>query len=512
MQMMEAADRGKYHSCLAIAAKMKADSIRPDYSTYSALIQAAAREARWLDAWAIFDDMLLVGIKPTVAIFNHLLHAQRQRSSQYAWPVIEKMNEMNIAPNSTTFSYIIDRFTYVGNLEVALQYLYSMKARQLVPELQAVQTVITLAAHIGYARLAIDLATWFEEISIRRLDQAIWISCLRSSADSLYADGVLHCWKIAVQDLNVTPDEGLCVSVLHTAARHGIPDLATDVLRVLKLIGVPWEEYHFAPLIEAFCRADQVKEALLTLDIMRTNEIEPMGETAYPLLDILKKDTDAVDSVWAVIDELHKEGRRIDISGLNVLIQASVALGDLQRAVGAYKSFSEYGLIPDLATFNILLQGCVAAGHRDLGSLLLADMREAKIKPDQETYQQFISLCLTQDNYEDAFFYLEEMKSTGHVPPSSVYVSIIKKCLFASDTRYTIAAEEMRETGYSVPLDLMREMKDATHQTEEPLSGHLPPADGQAAGLDGAAQRFIETGGLGGTESLGKAPSTYAQE
>ena len=96
------------------------------------------------------------------------------------------MNEMNIAPNSTTFSYIIDRFTYDGNLEVALQYLYAMKARNLVPELHAAEAVITLAAHIGYSRLAIDLATWFEDTSIRRLGQAAWISCLRSSADSLY--------------------------------------------------------------------------------------------------------------------------------------------------------------------------------------------------------------------------------------------------------------------------------------------------------------------------------------
>jgi pentatricopeptide repeat protein len=264
-------------------------------------------------------------------------------------------------------------------------------------------------------------------------------------------------------------------------------------------------------LIEAFCRADQVKEALLTLDIMRTNDIEPMTETAYPLLDIIKKDTDAVDSTWAIIDELHKEGRRIDISALNALIHASVALDDLQRAVGAYKSFSEYGLMPDLNTFNILLRGCVVAGHRDLGSLLLADMKEAKIKPDRETYQQFISLCLTQDNYEDAFFYLEEMKAAGHVPPSSVYVSIIKKCLSAGDTRYTIAVEEMRETGYVMPLDLTRDMEDAAYQAGEPLDDHSPSAEGQPVSLDGAAQKFIETGGLAGTEELGKAPSTYTQ-
>ena len=96
------------------------------------------------------------------------------------------MNEMNIAPNSTTFTYIILRYTLDSNLEVALQYLYAMKARKLVPELRAIEAVVTLAAHSGYPRLAIDLASWFEDASIRRLDQAVWMSCLRSSADSLY--------------------------------------------------------------------------------------------------------------------------------------------------------------------------------------------------------------------------------------------------------------------------------------------------------------------------------------
>ena len=116
----------------------------------------------------------------------YVWQAQWQRSSQYVWPVIEKMNEMNIAPTSITFSHIILRYTLDSNLEVALQYLYAMKARKLVPELHAVEAVVTLAAHSGYPRLAIDLASWFEDASIRRLDQAVWMNCLRSSADSLY--------------------------------------------------------------------------------------------------------------------------------------------------------------------------------------------------------------------------------------------------------------------------------------------------------------------------------------
>jgi hypothetical protein len=59
-----------------------------------------------------------------------------------------------------------------------------------------------------------------------------------------------------------------CMSVLqvNTAACHGSPDLATDVLRVLKLSGIEWKEYHFTALIKAFCHnSNQLKEALITL-------------------------------------------------------------------------------------------------------------------------------------------------------------------------------------------------------------------------------------------------------
>jgi pentatricopeptide repeat protein len=101
------------------------------------------------------------------------------------------MNEMNIPPNSSTFSHIIQRLTADGRLEAALQYLHSMKTQDLVPELPAVEAVITLAADIGYPRLAIDLATSFELISLRRIDQVVWMSCLRSSAENLYVS--LYC-------------------------------------------------------------------------------------------------------------------------------------------------------------------------------------------------------------------------------------------------------------------------------------------------------------------------------
>lgn len=322
-------------------------------------------------------------------------------------------------------------------------------------------------------------------------------------------------WRMAVQEFKIAPDEGLCLAVLHTAARHGLPDLATDVLRILKVLGAPWKEHHFAPLVEAFCRAGQIKEGITALGIMRTNEIQPRMETAYPIVDLGKDNIEAVDATWAIIDELHKEGKSVDITAFQVLIQASVAVGDLQRAVGAYKSFPEYGVSPDLQTFNLLLKGCVSASHRKLGSLLLDDMQAAKIKPDHETYVQFISLCLTQDTYEDAFFYLEEMKTAGFTPPHSIYEDIIEKCLFAGDTRYTIAVQEMKEFGYQLSDQLSQQIGDATENRKRAAQvveqDRLPDLT-QPLGLDGAAKAFIETGGLAGGEELGKTPGTYPQQ
>lgn len=308
-------------------------------------------------------------------------------------------------------------------------------------------------------------------------------------------DGAVYCWKMVVHDFKITPDEGLCVAVLNTAARHGIPDLASDVIRVLQSMDVTWQEHHFAPLVEAFARSGQIKEAIITLDIMRSNNIEPLTETALPIFDAIKDDIATVESTWNLVDELHNEGKKVDISALKAIIKASLTLGDLQRAIGAYKAFPDFNVVADLATFNLLLQGCVAAAHRELGNLLLSDMKELKLKPDQNTYEEFIALCLTQDDYEDAFFYLEELKATGNIPPNIVYEGIVGKCLSRGDGRYQIALDEMKELGYSPSTALVRVLRNYKHQ-KEPEPEWSPAEPPSIAPIDGAALRFIETGGL----------------
>lgn len=64
-----------FHIALANAIKVKYEP-QPRLPDYDALIASAAHQGLWIETWAILDDMLLCGVKPTTATFNHLLHVR----------------------------------------------------------------------------------------------------------------------------------------------------------------------------------------------------------------------------------------------------------------------------------------------------------------------------------------------------------------------------------------------------------------------------------------------------
>jgi len=73
MKIMAAANAGKFGNGLHYAARMKEAKVSPNISVYNALLGLAASENSWLFSWAIFDDMLQLGIQPTATSFAHLI-------------------------------------------------------------------------------------------------------------------------------------------------------------------------------------------------------------------------------------------------------------------------------------------------------------------------------------------------------------------------------------------------------------------------------------------------------
>ncbi|KAF7975907.1 hypothetical protein HWV62_8337 [Athelia sp. TMB] len=432
---------------------MKAANVRPTLTVYNALLKAAGQEALWAEAEGVMDDMTAMGVKPDQQSFHHLIQAYRGREAVHLWSILARMSDAGLPPTAQTFTLIIARPLATQNLELAIQGIAHMVSTHVVPELSTAQATIHLACERGYPKLALELAETFENLSVRRLDTSVWVACLASAADALYAPGVHHALQ-KVAEHGTALDEGLLLSILATAARSGHPALAQSALAQLKSIGAALQEHHLAPLIAALCaaRPPQLQEALATLGLMRTQGIPHTPTTANPIVALLARSPDALDAAWAVLDELRAAGAHIDASALNALVGAAVRMGDVQRAVGAYKAFPEYACAPTVETFNLLLGACIAHAHRELGDRLLGEMKAAvpAVKPNGQTYERLVLLCLTQPTYEDAFFYLEEMKARGFLPTLSIYDAIVRKCVSVGDGRYKLALDEMKQCGYAV--------------------------------------------------------------
>jgi pentatricopeptide repeat protein len=265
--------------------------------------------------------------------------------------------------------------------------------------------------------------------------------------------GIETAWDRLVENGTFKPDEGLCVLILNASARHGNPGLATAVLAHFTALGIQGREYHYAPVLEAFCATGSLPEALQILDTMRTHGgVEPTLMTARPLVEsmVSRRDIKWVDAGFDALEALHIKGQRIDPAAFNAVLKAAAEYGDLKRAVVIFRQAESFDVKPNVETFNTLLSACVKAGAKDQAEIVKKDMESqlGATTKDADTFQHLIELYLSQENYEPAFQYLEEMKAARHRPPLSVYEGMVRKCWQASDERFRLVLEEMQLGGY----------------------------------------------------------------
>lgn len=96
------------------------------------------------------------------------------------------MPEAKITPDATSYEILITHVTKEHNLEMALAILTEMEKRDLSPSTETAESIVVLAARKGNPRLALDLATSYEAVSVRPLSPAVWAKVLASCAGYLF--------------------------------------------------------------------------------------------------------------------------------------------------------------------------------------------------------------------------------------------------------------------------------------------------------------------------------------
>lgn len=243
----------------------------------------------------------------------------------------------------------------------------------------------------------------------------------------------------------------MCRDILVTAARHGDPELASDVFKSMHKRNTVLGRHDYKLLIEACIVADDVGFALSVLSIMSEAKIQPDQDTMSPLFVYLSQHPDRLDSVIQTMKSKRSDDETIPTAVMDCLINFSSAKLDADRTMEVYYSYRDMCPSgPQFATFRILFPQCVEWKRKDLAMFFVSEMLKQEVRPDKTIYDSLIRVCLAVEDTTDALRYYEEAKEMGF-KLNGVDHDIVPKL-----------AEQLAREGDPIAWDILDEVKGGT--------------------------------------------------
>ena len=95
------------------------------------------------------------------------------------------MNEYGVQRSAAVYAVLLKSYAAEHNLEPALRTYFQMKRENIALELSAAQTLVSVLAHVGYSRLAYEVAMNYEQESARSIPDHVWSEILACAAKNL---------------------------------------------------------------------------------------------------------------------------------------------------------------------------------------------------------------------------------------------------------------------------------------------------------------------------------------
>ncbi|BBN20765.1 hypothetical protein Mp_zg01160 [Marchantia polymorpha subsp. ruderalis] len=213
-------------------------------------------------------------------------------------------------------------------------------------------------------------------------------------------------------------------------------------------------------LIAALARCDRGDSITAVLEDMKQRKVERDTVTYSVLITATQKETETVQRVWSVFDDMlangvnpdlavfgniikafcyggyHKQASLISVSmekmGLkpnviiyNTLIDAYGKAGQLEEAEGLLLEMTSRGLQPTASTYNSLINGYGKNGQCDVAEELMLDMQRQGLKPDVYTFTSLIRAYGKQQLTEKAVNVFLRMRKIGIIPTTHTYTALI---------------------------------------------------------------------------------------
>jgi pentatricopeptide repeat protein len=363
-------------------------------------------------------------IPMTAQAYDFLIAGRSYHEPEHALRTLQEVNARGLTPLSSSYVSVIHAFTRTKEPDVALAVLREGERRDNMP-----------------------IFSYFD--------------VMEASADAKYAEGVDHCWKTLMAN-KILVHEGACLKLLRYAASTGKAALAGEVVRHLTNQNYKCGAEHLGPLFEAFVRAND-SAAFGVLELMEKAGIPIDRGIVSVWTEQLSTSIEALNRGIRQLQQLNMPREDGSLRGpvhvalFNSILDAAVALGNIELAAETFQSASKYGVKPNVDSYNAMLVVCRELKQINVANELYEEMLRNNIQPNRTTFHRLVSVACSverDESYEDAFKYLELTKAAGMIPNFNTYVELARRCAISRDARATIVLEEMETFGYPVSDEL----------------------------------------------------------
>ncbi|KAJ9159979.1 hypothetical protein P3X46_025424 [Hevea brasiliensis] len=387
---------------LALYSEMKLFKIQPDVGIVTKLLSFFSEEGeliRILDA--IHEDMDVEGL--TLLCNSWLNSLVNNGLLDKAYCLLQVMmgkecidnvelhrlfrDKKMVAPNTASFTIVIDGLIPAGKLDLAL-YLF----REM--------------AQIGCSRNLIIYNNLIDGLcNSDRLEQSYEL--LREMKES-----------------GIGPTQFTHNAIFGCLCRRGDASGALDLVKKMRIHGhQPWIK-HYTLLVRKMCKNGKATQACKFLaDMIQEGFLPDIVAYSASLRGLIE--IQEVDQALKLFRDICARGHCPDVVAYNILISG---LSKAQRITEAQNIFEEMvmkGLVPSVVTYNLLIDGWCKSGCIDEALHCLSSMSAKEREPNVITYTTLIDGLCNAGRPDDAIMLWTEMRRNGCTPNRVAFMAFI---------------------------------------------------------------------------------------
>ncbi|KAH0457436.1 hypothetical protein IEQ34_012751 [Dendrobium chrysotoxum] len=374
------ARNGRHESALDLLAQMKAERVSPSVLTYNTVLNACSRvNLSWDALLSLFAEMRHAGIHPDIVTYNTLIAAAGARSlAEQAEMVLRTMLEAGVTPDNSTHAYLVDTFWKLGRLGRVSELLAEMEAGGHLPDAAAYNVLMEAHARDGEVK---------EAMAVLRQMQAA----------------------------GCNPTAATYSILLNLYGRNGQYENVRELFLEMKVGNTEPDASTYNILIQVFGEGGYLKEVITLFYDMMEEKVEPNMKTYENLLLACGKGGLHED---AKIILSHMNSKEVVPSSKTYtgVVEAYGQAALYEEALVAFNTMNEIGCVPTVETYNSLISAFARGGLFKEAEAMMMRMNGVGVQRNEDSFNGLVEAYCQGGQFEDAVKTYVEMQNSRYNP------------------------------------------------------------------------------------------------